>query len=105
MDTLAEPHDGHPKADSLSYLDPNVVQEVAEPKSDDVRPSSPTSDVLVADRDDPASDPASDPATLVRKLLKGKEDEWTAVISRKQGKLTLLELPLDVLRLIVAEVC
>ncbi|KAL2756236.1 hypothetical protein ACRALDRAFT_1056956 [Sodiomyces alcalophilus JCM 7366] len=39
----------------------------------------------------------------MRKLLRGKEQEWNAV-SRRTGKLTLLELPLDVLRLIVNEV-
>ncbi|KAM0282471.1 hypothetical protein ACHAQH_002985 [Verticillium albo-atrum] len=39
----------------------------------------------------------------LRKLLKGKEEEWSAV-SRRTGRLTLLELPLDILRLIVNEI-
>lgn len=39
----------------------------------------------------------------VSKFLKGKEQEWKAVTERK-GPLTLLELPVDILRLIVKEV-
>ncbi|ROT36934.1 hypothetical protein SODALDRAFT_298640 [Sodiomyces alkalinus F11] len=49
------------------------------------------------------ADTLDDPAAVMRKLLKGKEEEWNAA-SRRTGKLTLLELPLDVLRLIVNEV-
>jgi hypothetical protein len=37
------------------------------------------------------------------KLLKGKEDEWTAV-AQKKGPLQLLDLPMDVLKEIVKEV-
>lgn len=37
------------------------------------------------------------------KLLKGKEEEWTAVAQRK-GPLRLLDLPMDVLKEIVKEV-
>ena len=41
--------------------------------------------------------------SVISKFLKGKEREWEAVSQRK-GPLTLLELPVDVLRLIVKEV-
>lgn len=41
--------------------------------------------------------------TTVSKYLKGKEREWNKVSDRK-GPLTLLELPVDILRLIVKEV-
>ncbi|KAM0517239.1 hypothetical protein ACHAPS_008304 [Verticillium nonalfalfae] len=44
-----------------------------------------------------------DAAMALRKLLKGKEEEWSAV-SRRTGRLTLLELPFDILRLIVNEI-
>ncbi len=37
------------------------------------------------------------------KLLKGKEEEWTAV-AQKKGPLQLLDLPVDVLKEIVKEV-
>jgi hypothetical protein len=37
------------------------------------------------------------------KLLKGKEDEWTAV-AQKKGPLQLLDLPMDILKEIVKEV-
>src|SRR5277367_1665182 len=37
------------------------------------------------------------------KLLKGKEEEWTAV-AQKKGPLQLLDLPMDVLKEIVKEV-
>ncbi len=37
------------------------------------------------------------------KLLKGKEEEWTAVAQRK-GPLQLLDLPMDILKEIVKEV-
>lgn len=37
------------------------------------------------------------------KLLKGKEEEWTAV-AQKKGPLQLLDLPIDVLKEIVKEV-
>lgn len=37
------------------------------------------------------------------KLLKGKEEEWTAV-AKKNGPLQLLDLPMDVLKEIVKEV-
>lgn len=55
-----------------------------------------------ADNDPAPTIVQDDPAAVMRKLLKGKEEEWNAV-SRRMGKLTLLELPLDVLRLIVNE--
>ncbi|RBQ75774.1 hypothetical protein VDGD_08757 [Verticillium dahliae] len=48
--------------------------------------------------------PTEEAAMALRKLLKGKEEEWSAV-SRRTGRLTLLELPFDILRLIVNEVC
>jgi hypothetical protein len=41
--------------------------------------------------------------SAVSKFLGGKEQEWKAVTERK-GPLTLLELPVDILRLIVKEV-
>jgi hypothetical protein len=37
------------------------------------------------------------------KLLKGKEEEWTAV-AQKKGPLQLLDLPMDVLKEIIKEV-
>jgi hypothetical protein len=37
------------------------------------------------------------------KLLKGKEEEWTAV-AQKKGPLRLLDLPMDVLKEIIKEV-
>lgn len=42
--------------------------------------------------------------STVSKYLGGKEQEWKAVSERK-GPLTLLELPVDILRLVVKEVC
>jgi hypothetical protein len=45
-------------------------------------------------------------ATIQRKLsklLKGREEEWTAV-AKKDGPLQLLDLPMDVLKEIVKEV-
>lgn len=42
--------------------------------------------------------------SAVAKYLGGREQEWKAVSARK-GPLNLLELPLDILRLIVNEVC
>ena len=48
--------------------------------------------------------PQSDPnRTTVHKFFKGKENVGKA-LSERSGKLTLLELPLDILRLIVQEV-
>ena len=38
------------------------------------------------------------------KLLKGKGEEWAAV-ARKKGPLKLLDLPMDILKEIVKEVC
>lgn len=37
------------------------------------------------------------------KLLKGKEEEWTAV-AQKKGPLQLLDLPMDILKEIIKEV-
>lgn len=45
-----------------------------------------------------------DPSQLMSKLLQGKEKEWAAVIEKK-GPLTLLDLPVDILKEIVREVC
>lgn len=41
----------------------------------------------------------------MRKLMRGKDKEWDAVTSTKSSgkKLTLLELPVDILRLIIKE--
>ncbi|KAK1987916.1 F-box domain-containing protein [Colletotrichum cereale] len=46
-----------------------------------------------------------DPSTVMRKLMKGKDKEWDAVVSAcvAKKKLTLLELPVDILRLIIKE--
>ena len=45
-----------------------------------------------------------DAKTKISNLLKDKEKEWTAVAARK-GPLRLLDLPMDVLKEIVKEVC
>lgn len=45
-----------------------------------------------------------DAKTKISNLLKDKEKEWTAVAERK-GPLRLLDLPMDVLKEIVKEVC
>ncbi|KAF6818618.1 hypothetical protein CSOJ01_01783 [Colletotrichum sojae] len=50
------------------------------------------------------SDDGEDASAIMRKLMKGKDKEWDAVASAKSGKkLTLLELPVDILRLIIKE--
>ena len=43
------------------------------------------------------------PGRKISELLKGKEEEWTAV-ARRAGPLRLLDLPLDLLREILREV-
>ncbi|GKT48305.1 uncharacterized protein ColSpa_08486 [Colletotrichum spaethianum] len=50
-------------------------------------------------------DAGADPSTVMRKLMKGKDKEWDAVVSVRSAKkkLTLLELPVDILRLIIKE--
>lgn len=55
--------------------------------------------------DNDSSDAGDDPSTVMRKLMKGKDKEWDAVVSttRSGKKLTLLELPVDILRLIIKE--
>lgn len=54
---------------------------------------------------DGVPDASVDPAVVMRKLMKGKDKEWDAVAPSKSGKkLTLLELPVDILRLIIKEV-
>lgn len=55
--------------------------------------------------DDDDTDAGEDPSAIMRKLMKGKDKEWDAVTSTKSSgkKLTLLELPVDVLRLIIKE--
>lgn len=45
-----------------------------------------------------------DAKTKISNLLKDKEKEWTAVAER-EGPLRLLDLPMDVLKEIVKEVC
>ncbi len=45
----------------------------------------------------------SPPGSTISRLLKGKDREWEAATHRP-GPLTLLELPADILRLIVKEV-
>jgi hypothetical protein len=40
----------------------------------------------------------------ISKLLEGREEEWTAV-AQKAGPLRLLDLPIDILKEIVKEVC
>ncbi|KAK0367996.1 F-box domain-containing protein [Colletotrichum limetticola] len=54
---------------------------------------------------DGVPDASVDPAVVMRKLMKGKDKEWDAVAPSKSGKkLTLLELPVDILRLIIKEI-
>ncbi|KAH6674052.1 F-box domain-containing protein [Plectosphaerella plurivora] len=98
METSGDLASGQPKAEAPSTLSPPAAQ-TTDHKQDDQRPMSPTNESATA-----VITSREDPAVALRKLLKGKEHEWSAAISRKQGKLTLLELPLDVLRLIVAEI-
>lgn len=62
----------------------------------------------IAGKEDAGTRPASATATdrttsTISKFLKGKEREWDA-LSQRKGPLTLLELPVDILRLIVKEV-
>lgn len=45
-----------------------------------------------------------DAKTKISNLLKDKEKEWTTV-AEKKGPLRLLDLPMDVLKEIVKEVC
>jgi hypothetical protein len=45
-----------------------------------------------------------DAKTKISNLLKDKEQEWTAV-AEKKGPLRLLDLPMDILKEIVKEVC
>ncbi|KAK1687819.1 F-box domain-containing protein [Colletotrichum godetiae] len=55
--------------------------------------------------DDGVPDASVDPSVVMRKLMKGKDKEWDAVAPSKSGKkLTLLELPVDILRLIIKEI-
>ncbi|KAK0730796.1 hypothetical protein B0H67DRAFT_562924 [Lasiosphaeris hirsuta] len=57
----------------------------------------------------PANTPAPTPSAkektsrIVSEYLKGKDEQWKALYERK-GALTLLELPVDILRLIVKEI-
>lgn len=46
---------------------------------------------------------ASMPKQAIKRLLKGKEKEWSAV-AEKKGPLRLLDLPVDVLRDIINQV-
>lgn len=98
MEMPAELHNGQSKADP-PYPELDQPQQL-DHKLEEPRPFSSAHDAIAA----VAEAHRIDPATLVRKLLKGKEKEWAAVVYGKQGKLTLLELPLDILRLIVSEV-
>lgn len=41
---------------------------------------------------------------IVSEYLKGKDEQWRALYERKRP-LTLLELPIDILQLIVKEAC
>lgn len=40
----------------------------------------------------------------LKKLLNGRDEEWDAIVAKKNGSLTLLDLPIDVLKMIVDEV-
>lgn len=91
-------NNGQQKADAPSIIPPPAIQPT-DHKQEDQRPMSPANDSASA-----VNPSREDPAVALRKLLKGKEHEWSAAISRKQGKLTLLELPLDILRMVVSEV-
>lgn len=44
------------------------------------------------------------PGRAVSRLLKGKEKEWSCITERK-GPLRLLDLPVDILREIINQVC
>lgn len=67
-----------------------------------------SSDHTMATPDYPAREKAErtsfDAKTKISNLLKDKEQEWAAVAERK-GPLRLLDLPMDVLKEIVKEVC
>lgn len=66
-------------------------------------PSFPAS--LPADCSTSAVNPSRDQSLpTVSEYLKDKEREWSRTSERK-GPLTLLELPVDILRLIVKEAC
>lgn len=45
-----------------------------------------------------------DAKTKISNFLKDKEQEWTAVVEKRNGPLRLLDLPMDVLKEIVKEV-
>jgi len=46
---------------------------------------------------------ATSPKQAIKRLLKGKEKEWSAV-AEKKGPLRLLDLPVDILREIINQV-
>ena len=58
---------------------------------------------LSAENHAPSPSTRDQARSAVHKFLRNKEQEWKAVADRKRP-LTLLELPVDVLRLIVKEV-
>lgn len=51
-----------------------------------------------------ADEAGVDARTKISNLLKDKEQEWTAVVEKRNGPLQLLDLPMDVLKEIVKEV-
>lgn len=92
-------------APALQPTDPTTHQaaqshpnQVVVPIDDDTQEYHATA---VGDDDTDAGD---DHSAVMRKLMKGKDKEWDAVASSRSGKkLTLLELPVDILRLIIKE--
>ncbi|KAL0939359.1 uncharacterized protein CTRU02_205969 [Colletotrichum truncatum] len=94
-------------APALQTTDPTTHQfaqshpnQHADPVNDEIHEYHATS------VDDDSTDAGEDPSAVMRKLMKGKDKEWDAVAStRLPGKkLTLLELPVDILRLIIKEI-
>lgn len=58
----------------------------------------------MTDSSTPESSSSDRPAAKMTELLSNKTREWETV-KKKEGPLRLLDLPVDILRLIVKEVC
>lgn len=67
------------------------------------REKGPSNTTTTSGLDSAERPPQSRASCTISRLLKGKEREWAAV-SKRSRPLTLLELPVDVLRLVVKEV-
>ncbi|GJC91879.1 F-box domain-containing protein [Colletotrichum higginsianum] len=88
-------------APALQTTDPTTHQaaephpnEVVSPYHNGAQAHSTSTDNVIS------PDSEADPSTIMRKLMKGKDKEWDAVVSVRsaKNKLTLLELPVDILR-------